>query len=230
MSNTKKVILFLTEGITDKVSLEGILTNLLAKEKVRFHVIDGDLTAREDVNAQNVVNAVTQCIKDFIAQKSFKRSDILLVVHLADTDGAFVPAEAVKYFDTERPLYFDDCIETKNPNAIRRRNSTKTAALDRLTEQKTIYSISYKIYFFSRCLEHVLHNVQAKLTKKEKMKLAEDFSDKYAERPDLFIDFISSKDFAVNGDYRQTWDFIRKDLNSLKRFCNFHLFFEGRKQ
>ena len=227
MNNTKKVILFLTEGITDKVSLEGILTNLLANEEVRFYVINGDLTAREDVNTQNIVNAVSQCIKDFIARNRFKKSDILLVVHLADTDGAFVPAEAVKYFDTERPLYFDDRIETKNPDALRRRNSTKNAALVRLTEQKTIYRISYKVYFFSCCLEHVLHNVQAELTKKEKMKLAEDFSDKYADRPDLFIDFISSKDFAVNGDYRQTWDFIRKDLNSLNRFCNFHLFFEN---
>ena len=44
-----------------------------------------------------------------------------------------------------------------------------------------------------------------------------------------FIDFINNKDFKVLGDYKATWDFIKKDLNSVNRYTNFWLFFENLK-
>ena len=44
-----------------------------------------------------------------------------------------------------------------------------------------------------------------------------------------FIDFINNKDFKVLGDYKVTWDFIKKDLNSVNRYSNFWLFFENLK-
>ena len=42
-----------------------------------------------------------------------------------------------------------------------------------------------------------------------------------------FIDFINNKDFKVLVDYKATWDFIKKDLNSVNRYSNFWLFFEN---
>ena len=44
-----------------------------------------------------------------------------------------------------------------------------------------------------------------------------------------FIDLINNKDFKVLGDYKATWDFIKKDLNSVNRYSNFWLFFENLK-
>ena len=44
-----------------------------------------------------------------------------------------------------------------------------------------------------------------------------------------FIDFINNKDFKVLVDYKATWDFIKKDLNSVNRYSNFWLFFENLK-
>jgi len=44
-----------------------------------------------------------------------------------------------------------------------------------------------------------------------------------------FIDFINNKDFKVLVDYKTTWDFIKKDLNSVNRYSNFWLFFENLK-
>ena len=44
-----------------------------------------------------------------------------------------------------------------------------------------------------------------------------------------FIDFINNKDFKVLVDYKTTWAFIKKDLNSVNRYSNFWLFFENLK-
>jgi uncharacterized protein (UPF0218 family) len=59
-----------------------------------------------------------------------------------------------------------------------------------------------------------------------KMEVAEKFSELYYGSEEKFVEFISKSDFAVVGDYRDTWKFIKKDNNSLNRCCNFHLFFK----
>lgn len=75
-------------------------------------------------------------------------------------------------------------------------------------------------------MEHVLHDIR-NADDDVKDDLAYDFIDKFYNDPTKFIDFINDKDFAVNGDYKSTWNFIQKDCNSLKRFSNFHLFFKN---
>ena len=101
----------------------------------------------------------------------------------------------------------------------------KVAALNRLSTVKRVFSIDYEIYYFSRNLEHVLHNKTEDLDRYEKQKLAETFADAYYDRPTAFIEFINAPEFAVNGDYRETWAFTKQGCNSLNRHCNFHLFF-----
>ena len=78
-------------------------------------------------------------------------------------------------------------------------------------------------------LEHVLHNKLADITEDEKKELANKFADRFYEKEIEFIDFINNKDFKVLGDYKATWDFIKKDLNSVNRYSNFWLFFENLK-
>lgn len=43
---------------------------------------------------------------------------------------------------------------------------------------------------------------------------------------DSFIQFISDKSIAPGGSYRQTWSFIQKETNSLKRYTNMGIIFE----
>ena len=31
-------------------------------------------------------------------------------------------------------------------------------------------------------------------------------------------------DFAVNDEYKDTWNFLKEELNSIGRYSNFHLF------
>lgn len=90
--------------------------------------------------------------------------------------------------------------------------------------------INYTVYFLSRTLEHVLHNRIENLTDQDKTELSEAFDDSYADNLEGFLAFIADKVFAVKGDYKQTWDFIKQDTNSLKRYSNLHLLFEAKKK
>ena len=73
-------------------------------------------------------------------------------------------------------------------------------------------------------MEHVLHNIQ-NAKDSEKQKLAEQFQDDYYDNPEDFIAFIQDKKYAVQGNYAETWKFIKKNNNSLKRYTNFNLWF-----
>ena len=42
-------------------------------------------------------------------------------------------------------------------------------------------------------------------------------------------EFICDKEFAVEGSYVETWNFIKQDTHSLKRYTNFQLFFDEDK-
>ncbi len=81
------------------------------------------------------------------------------VVHIIDTDGAFIDDGAVRYADTEDPQYFDDGIETKNVAGIISRNRRKSAIIERMLEIKNLMSktIPYSVYYFSSNMDHVFH-------------------------------------------------------------------------
>ena len=85
------------------------------------------------------------------------------------------------------------------------------------------------MFYFSRNPEYVLHNEAKELTTSEKNALADQFDDLYGDAPEAFLEFIRSKDFAVLGDYAETWNFIEDGFHSLERWSNFHLYFEKQR-
>ena len=86
--------------------------------------------------------------------------------------------------------------------------------------------LPYEIYYFSRNIEHVLHNIEDDLTDDEKESLAYEIAEKYGEHPDEFLELLYDESFHVSGTYRETWEFIMENGNSLKRYSNVSLFFE----
>lgn len=72
-------------------------------------------------------------------------------------------------------------------------------------------------------MEHVLWDKLEDFSDSEKEKMSEKFDDLYHGKPEEFKKFISNTKFAVQGTYMDTWDFIKKDLNSLNRYSNLHL-------
>ena len=147
------------------------------------------------------------------------------IVHLVDTDGAYVKDENIIEEDTENAVYTTEVIKTRYLEEMKKRNKRKTSILNKLSTTSNIEGVPYCVYYFSANLEHVLHNKQ-NVARKAKRDLAEEFADAYYDQPEEFINFINDQTFAVQGTYQDTWDFLNDGVNSLNRYCNFHLFFK----
>lgn len=72
----------------------------------------------------------------------------------------------------------------------------------------------------------MLYNELKDFSDEEKEEMSDDFAERYEGKVEEFIQFISNPSFAVDGSYKQTWKFIEKDNNSLKRYTNMHLIFQ----
>ncbi|MFQ6897663.1 MAG: hypothetical protein ACLUPE_07935 [Turicibacter sanguinis] len=224
MSTAKKLILFIVEGISDEESLGYIFSKIL-NEAIRFQIVGTDITTRNSTNSQNVINKVTDEVKTFLEKnKMIKKSDILEIVHLVDTDGAYIPDSLIiEDSSLNKIRYTTTNIFSNNKNSIIERNLKKSNLLNKLSTTSKIYNINYSVYYFSTNLEHVLHDIQC-VNDEEKMIYAQKFTDRFFKREIEFIAFINDPSFAVSGDYRSSWDFIKKDANSLNRYSNLHLF------
>ena len=223
---TKKIILFIVEGINDEMSLSLILSKLVQDSRVQFHVINQDITADFNSNSQNIIRKIDNQIKQFLAQNNgLKKTDIKEIIHLVDTDGAFVKEEfIVEDMNQEKTFYTINSIITNKKGLIMERNDRKGRILNKLYQISNIGKIEYKIYFFSCNLEHVLHNSQNTICDKKRV-YSYNFADLYVGKEKSFVNFLSSNEFTTVGDYKETWQFIKEDCNSLNRYCNFHLYF-----
>lgn len=222
----KKIILFVVEGITEKIALGLALSSLLTSRDVQFQITDGDLTTKNTVSQSTIKKALGKVVKDFI-RPVYEPIDILEVVHLVDIDGAFIDDSAVKQHYPASDcgtLYTENFIYTNNVASICARNAKKRAILNLLVSTSTTFeNIPYRVYFFSCNLDHVLH-ADGNLSRADKVVKAEEFRARYAANLDGFIEFIKNPDFAVSGDYLVTWSYIKQNNNSLKRHSNFHVF------
>ena len=77
-------------------------------------------------------------------------------------------------------------------------------------------------------MDHVLHN-KANLSKADKDKLAIKFENQFYGRPAEFRDFFIKNSFSVQGEYKDTWEFIKVETNSLKRYSNFAVYLKNIK-
>ena len=221
---SKKVILFIVEGPTEETSLSRILKKLSEDKKVYFHLVNTDITSDISSNTTNILKKINDEIRKSISKKYFKKSDIIEIIHVVDLDGTYIDSQNVIYHSGEKIQYFSNCIKTRNVQAIINRNSCKAQILNKLSSTRIINGIPYRIFFFSTNLEHVLHNVQ-NATREEKNKLAQQFEDRFYDKPIDFVEFISNEEFAINKKYEETWEFIKQESNSLKRYTNFNLYF-----
>lgn len=93
---TKKVILFIVEGVTDKTSLGGIIDKLVSSNLVRFYITGGDITSDRFSNSANAVSKVNNHVKNFLGREiGLKKGDIIQIVHLIDMDGAYIDSDQI---------------------------------------------------------------------------------------------------------------------------------------
>ena len=222
----KKVIAFIVEGPSDEAALGSIMKEYFSNSEVQFVVVHGDITLRDYVSVDHILEKINDQIELVKNKYRYKKTDFLRIIHIADTDGVYIPKENVTGTDIPKLLYFENHIETDNVDGIVKRNQNKGAILYKLRKTGTINGIPYRIYFNSCNLEHVLYGELKDFSDEEKEIMSDDFAERYEGKTDEFIEFISDPVVAVEGTYQKTWDYIEKDVHSLERHSNMHLIFE----
>lgn len=229
---TKKIILFILEGTSDKESLDILLEDYLKQFQLKYKIVRGDITTHNHIGPENAIKAIKTCIDEVIDGSIIKKDDIERIIHIVDTDGVFIPDEYI-YFDPKAISirYENSGIYTQDVAMVKRRNDEKRRVISKLIDTKSIKKseygkstlIPYQIYYFSCNLEHVLHN-QMNTADEEKMRLADEFVDNYIDDNEGFISFLCDASFSVDLPYKDSWKFIIEEKHSLERYTNLCIF------
>ena len=215
------------EGPTDEDALAAKFTKLVAEHGIEFDVLHTDITAEEGMTAKYIEKKIKEEIGKYLRKNPFlKAKDILKIIQIIDTDGAFIAPPLVKQSENGKTEYFDTYISAKNKDRLVRRNISKRGIVYSLYNCNIVAGYPYEIYYFSRNMEHVLHDKAEGLKNEEKEDLAFEIADQYHEEPEKFLQFLYDDAFHVPGTYKETWEFIMKEDHSLKRYCNVAVFFE----
>lgn len=223
--NEKKVIAVIVEGPSDEAALGSILKEYFSSAEIQFVVVHGDITTKDYTSTDNILSKINNLIESVKQKYGYKRDDFLKIIHVVDMDGAFCNNAIVKK-DIEGVRYYLDRIETKYPDYLIKKHTQKAEILSKLYSSGRINGVSYRIYFNSCNLEHVLFNELKDFTDDEKADMADDFAEEYEGKVENFIKFISQDDLIAPGTFKQTWKFIKKEKHSLGRFKNMHLIFK----
>lgn len=195
----------------------------------------GDVTASVCVKPENIEMKIHhRFIKPVTLQEGIYPKKIARIIQIVDLDGVYLPDTCVAPYAPERQnserVYYDGengFIETDADkiSEIVKRNKRKRDNLNyllALPEGKIKIGskkIPYEIYFFSSNLDAVIHhdaNVEA-----GKKYLADRFLRSHGLDPEDFAAFFLKDPCAVGQmGYRESWDFIRENSNSVKRYTN----------
>ncbi|MFW5630308.1 MAG: hypothetical protein ACOCNB_05930 [Acetivibrio ethanolgignens] len=224
----KKVIAFIVEGPSDEAALGTIMKGYFSSNEVQFIVVHGDITLKDYVSTESILIKINEQLENIRKKYRYRLDDFIKIIHIVDTDGAYISKSDIKEAEVEEIQYYEDHIEARNVEETVRRNEKKGEILFKLRKTGKVNGIPYKIYFNSCNLEHVLYGELKNFSDEEKEILSDEFAEKYEGKAREFINFISDSSIAVLGSYQKTWDYIEKDKNSLCRNSNMHLLFEGR--
>lgn len=221
----KKIVFVIVEGPSDEEALGVLLNRIYDSKAVYVQVMHCDITTELDVNTGNVVAKIGDVVKKY-AGRTFKSGDFSRIIHITDTDGAFIPDDAVvEDAAAVKPLYSATEIRTQRKSGIENRNLRKRECLNRLSSVSRIWGVPYQIYYMSCNLDHALYG-KLNSTDYEKEADAFAFAKKYRDDIPSFMKYISESDFSVVGSYPQSWQYISEGLHSLERHTNFGLCFQ----
>lgn len=219
----RQIAFVIVEGPSDDEALHVMFEHALNKAgtDIYVHVVHGDITSRRGITPANVRTEIASMVKSYAARNGLRQGDFEKVIHLMDTDGAFVDStKVIEDAGVSRARYYDGEIRCRNPKDIVCRNAQKADVMRQLAATSTIWrSIPYEPYYMSCNLDHVLYN-KRNLTDAEKEDEAIRFARKYHDDVQGFLEYICHSSFSVLGTRRETWSFIERDSNSLQRHSN----------
>lgn len=223
--NQKKIVFVIVEGISDREALALVFGELLADERVIVEFTAGDITTRRGVKPQNIAAEIGNLVSGYAKQFFFGPSDFLEVVHIVDMDGAYIDDIGVIAAATPKAVYCGSCIKIDKPSRIIRRNLQKRKNINRLVGLPKVWgSVKYSIYFVSCNLDHFLYG-EANLNPALKTSYATKFAAKYRGKGLEFLRFINEAELQTAATYEDSWNYIKKDNNSLCRCSNLDILF-----
>lgn len=193
----------------------------------------GDITTSSYVSPVNIESKITRrFILPAVRKDGIYPKKIAKIIHIVDLDGAYIPDENIVPYSKERfgyeKLYYDDIngqIETSSIDATVLRNEHKRNNIDyllNLPEEKIKIKsklIPYEIYFFSSNMDHFVNN-DANI-KEGKLRLAREFLEEYGLDTESFCTyFLNDANSIGKLGYKESWEEVKKGLNSVKRFTN----------
>lgn len=220
----RKVVLILVEGASDKTAL-GLIEKFYRSRNLKIYITNGDITSNGTTTFTNCTDILKEIVREFREDKKLEKEDISEIIHIIDTDGAFIPDECIEVDKTLSDFYYTlDCIRANSKKKVKDRNDRKIEIIQKLLSTKIIdKTIKYRMFYMSCNLDHVLYN-EMNLDNTLKVEKAFEFRRVFNDDKNGFVAFFNSSKCKANGDYRTTWNFIQQGKNSLKRYNNWWIF------
>lgn len=257
----RKVVIIIVEGQSDENALSVALSELYEQKYGEDTIVlfakrtnddgtkGGDITSTHGVipeKTEMVLNYTT--IMPCIAENNLMPKYVTEIVHIIDTDGAFIPDEKVTYREcddeTHHHMYMETGILTDDVPGIIDRNHRKQENIRALLKynksgfpiqnycdtghgKKTTTKpmvVPYALYYFSCNLDHFTAD-NPNLKSHLKILRADDFGRRFGNDLESFKEFISQDKGKVDMDYEGSWAYIQEGLNSIQRHTNINLLF-----
>lgn len=84
---TRKTVIFIVEGNTDKTALENIFRKIYKNKNINVEVTQGDITSDAAIKDEDLENVIFSLVKNYMDDKKLRKSDIWQIVQVFDTDG-----------------------------------------------------------------------------------------------------------------------------------------------
>lgn len=184
-----------------------------------------DITTKKGIEPNNILARLGSVISKYAASNHFTKADFQEIIHIVDTDGAYISDEnVVENSKALNPIYSPVQIETADRANIIARNDQKRKNIDRLCSCSTLWSIPYHVYYMSCNLDHALYG-KLNSPASEKERDSYQFAKRYRNDVKGFLEFICCSDFSVMSSYKKSWEYIKTGLHSLERHTNLGLCF-----
>ncbi len=228
---TKKYVLFIVEGKNDQIEIQAMLraycaTSLQEKYVDIYLPYNGDITF--DETEKTITGKLTETVLSWRRGETrlhpfhpVAPSDVAKIVHVIDTDGTFIPEDAIIADDVGDVEYNEDCIRCGDRAFIVGRNRKKAKAIRKLLSVPKIDNIPYEVFFVSCNMDHVLFGTQNPLPK-SKGPNARYFT-AHCKKSDDLNQSVFREGVRFDGSFSESWNFIQLDTNSLNRHTNLNL-------
>lgn len=230
--NSPKILFVICEGDSDDITIHRSLKNYFNNyiKNIIVEVTSGDLAYKDNINENNCIKSIEKIIDQHKKKNFLFCTDYIAIVHIIDTDGAFIDDKSIiEDSSLYANKFCDNKLFTNNKEYFSKRFEKKRLIYKKLFEANIICGIKYYKFYFSRNLEHALYGIE-NATLEQKIKLSNLFDKQYKLDALGFEKILRKTMNDIPNDYKESWNYIFSDSNSIKQCSNISIIFDLIKQ